>query len=110
MCGRSFTCWKVRASPSRATARCGMPAMSCSRKRTWPALIGSVQVSRLNMVDLPAPLGPMRPMISPALTSKLTSFTATSPPKRFTAPLTDSTCVPRAGSCRCGSGSTGAPV
>jgi hypothetical protein len=107
MRGRSFTCWKVRARPSRATCRCGMPAMSWSRKRTCPEVIGSVQVSRLNMVDLPAPLGPISPTISPAFTSKLTSFTATRPPKRLTAPFTDSTCVPRAGNWRCGSGSTG---
>ena len=32
MCGRSFTCWKVRARPSRATSRCGMPAMSRSEE------------------------------------------------------------------------------
>src|SRR6476620_2814875 len=36
----------------------------------------------LKQVVLPAPLGPMRPRISPSLMWKLTSFRATTPPKR----------------------------
>ena len=35
------------------------------------------------VVDLPAPLGPRKPKISPRLTSKLTRLTATKLPKRF---------------------------
>ena len=35
-----------------------------------------------NVVDLPAPLAPSRPKISPRATVKLTSFTATKSPKR----------------------------
>src|ERR1051325_9314071 len=37
----------------------------------------------LKRVVFPAPLGPMIPSRSPALTSKLTSFTAVRPPKRL---------------------------
>ncbi len=40
------------------------------------------------MVLLPAPLGPIRPTISPAFTLKLTSLTATRPPNSLRAPLT----------------------
>ena len=41
---------------------------------------GSTPVTRLKIVHLPAPFGPIRPRISPARTSKLTSLTATRPP------------------------------
>src|ERR1700761_6255481 len=39
-----------------------------------------------NSVDLPAPLGPISPRISPAATSMSTPSTATKPPKRFVSP------------------------
>src|SRR3954462_11732099 len=39
--------------------------------------------SRLNIVVLPAPLGPIRPAISPALTLSETASTAATPPKRL---------------------------
>src|SRR5688500_4246359 len=42
-------------------------------------------------VVLPAPLGPMRPTISPSYTSRSTSRTACSPPKRTPTPRIDST-------------------
>ena len=41
-------------------------------------------------VDLPEPLGPMSPSISPELTVKLMSLTATRPPKRLVRPETSS--------------------
>src|SRR5207245_9491543 len=43
---------------------------------------------QLNIVVLPAPLGPMRANTSPPSTSKLTLSTATRPPKRLVTPLT----------------------
>ena len=33
ICGRSLTCWKVRAMPRRATSRCGRPVMSLAEER-----------------------------------------------------------------------------
>ena len=48
-------------------------------------------------VVLPAPFGPIRPRISPAWSSKLTSLTATSPPKRRVAPATVKRGWPRSG-------------
>src|SRR5229473_1850704 len=43
---------------------------------------------QLNIVVLPAPLGPMSANTSPSSTSKLTLSTATRPPKRLVRPLT----------------------
>src|SRR6266849_566361 len=43
---------------------------------------------QLNIVVLPAPLGPMSANTSPSSTSKLTLSTATRPPKRLVTPLT----------------------
>ena len=91
--------------PSRARLRCDSAETSRPRNSIRPALIGRVRVSRLNSVDLPAPFGPIRPTISPARISKLTSSTATRPPKRLTAPCTASTGAPAAGRVRRGSGS-----
>src|SRR6516164_6501027 len=47
----------------------------------------------LKSVVLPAPLGPISPRISPSASVKLTSETATSPPKRLVTPLTSSKAV-----------------
>src|SRR2546427_10158914 len=43
---------------------------------------------QLNIVVLPAPLGPMRANTSPSSTPKLTLSTPTRPPKRLGTPLT----------------------
>ena len=53
-----------------------------------PVLACSAPVRRLNIVLLPAPLGPIRPRISPALRSKFTLLTAISPPNVRTASST----------------------
>ncbi len=77
-----FTCWKVRDTPRRAICRAGRPADGLAAEAhvaaEWPT---ARRITRLKVVDLPAPFGPIRPTISPARSSKLTSFTATSPPK-----------------------------
>src|SRR6478672_3372854 len=46
---------------------------------------------QLNAVVFPAPLGPIRPTISNSLTSRLTSCSACSPPKRIDRSRTSST-------------------
>lgn len=48
---------------------------------------------QLKKVVFPAPLGPMRPTISPLLTVRSTPRTAVSPPKRMVTPLASSTVV-----------------
>src|SRR6478752_6696875 len=50
----------------------------------------------LKQVVLPAPLGPMRPRISPLLMWKLTSLSATTPPKRRVTASTSSSFSPSA--------------
>ena len=56
-------------------------SLRCARKRIVPLVSGKTPVTRLNMGDLPAPLGPIRPTICPARTLKLMSLTATRPRK-----------------------------
>ena len=59
---------------------------SCPSNTTLPAFDFMCPLMILNSVVLPAPLGPIRPTISPGRTSKLTLLTATRPPKRRTRP------------------------
>ena len=102
MSGIIFTCWKVRDMPRRAMSREGSPAIDSPRNCTAPRVRGSTPVTRLNVVDLPAPLGPIRPTMSPAWIWKLTSFTATRPPNSLRTACTSSSSSPRDGLSRAG--------
>src|SRR3954454_2912107 len=78
--------------------RCGKsPAISAPSNRIEPAVGGSVPESRLKIVLLPEPFGPIRPRISPCATLNDTLLTAVKPPKRFTNPSTVSTPEPPLG-------------
>ena len=55
-----------------------------------PPVGRSMPAIRLKVVLLPEPLGPMRPRISPGLSSKDTWLTARNPPKRLDRPDTAS--------------------
>ncbi len=46
-------------------------------------MTGSARLIKLKNVVLPAPLGPMMPVIDPASTAKSTSSTAHNPPNDF---------------------------
>src|SRR5262245_45981841 len=72
---------RVRAIPIRAMACVLSPVRSRPPKSTLPLEGRSTPDSRLSSVVLPAPLGPIRPTISPAAAPKLTSFSAAVPPK-----------------------------
>ena len=67
-CGRSLTCWNVRAMPLAAIWRGGRASVTSSPRNTIaPGVrLGSVPVIRLSSVVLPAPFGPIRPSTSPA--------------------------------------------
>ena len=78
--------WKVRPTPMRHTARGGRPVMSCPLSVTRPVSGRSCPPTMLKVVDLPAPFGPMIASISPADNAKVTSFAATTPPKRLLSP------------------------
>ena len=109
MLGRSLTCWNVRAMPMPRDFHL-RTLRDVLARGNWmrPALACSAPVSRLNIVLLPAPFGPIRPRISPALRSKLTLLTAVSPPKVLTAFSTFRIRVPPSGSARRGIASAAA--
>src|SRR5437763_3164803 len=62
--------------------------MSRPAKLTRPRSTGARPQQALKVVDLPAPFGPMRPVIRPTGAEKLTSATAWIPPKRTDRPST----------------------
>ena len=55
--------------------------MSSSSKIIFPESLGKFPAIMLNNVVLPAPLGPIKPVIEPLLIFKETLFTALIPPK-----------------------------
>jgi hypothetical protein len=72
-------------TPMESRALSGSFDTSCPPTSTRPLVIGtSVVIMRISVL-LPAPLGPSRPSVSPALTVKETSFTAVILPYSFTA-------------------------
>src|SRR5215213_9323209 len=74
---------------------CGArPESSVPANLIEPADGMSVPDSRLKIVLLPEPFGPIRPRISPWSTRNDTLLTAVKPPKRFTNPSTVSTPEP----------------
>src|SRR4051794_35376035 len=76
--------WKVRASPSRARSSGGFLVTSCPAKATVPEVTGRSPVRQLKKVDLPAPLGPIRPRMSPCSTDTDASSTALKAPNALT--------------------------
>src|SRR5882757_10882747 len=73
--------WKVRARPSAARASGGRRVTSAPAKVTVPEVSGRSPVRQLKKVDLPAPLGPIRPSMSPSSTDTDASSTALKAPK-----------------------------
>src|SRR5208283_3565883 len=63
--GIARTCWNVRAMPRRAMASALRPAIDSPQNAIVPWVNGSAPQIRLNIVLLPAPLGPISPRISP---------------------------------------------
>src|ERR1700742_2014313 len=82
--------WKVRPMPARAWMSGEARVRSTPSKVTLP-LVGMVSPARqLKKVDLPAPFGPIRPMISPSLTERSALRTARKLPNAFETPLASS--------------------
>src|SRR5262245_36667433 len=73
--------WKVRAMPRRARASGANRVTSRPSKCTVPEVGCRSPVRQLKKVDLPAPLGPMRPKTSPSMTATEASSTALNAPK-----------------------------
>ena len=96
--GSSSRAGRCATTPSRAIcARAAGRRCAGRESVTSPRVSGSTPVTRLKVVDLPAPFGPIRPTISPARTSKLTSLTATRPPNSLRTACTSSTTSPARG-------------
>src|SRR5215218_5000999 len=74
--------WNVRERPMWARLRAGSAVTSRPKSSTVPAVGGNSPEMRLNSVVLPAPLGPRIARRSPGRTSRSTSLTAWTPPKR----------------------------
>src|SRR4051812_24273613 len=72
--------WKVRASPSRARSSGGFLLTSVPANETEPEVSGRSPVRQLKKVDLPAPLGPIRPRMSPSSTDTDAPSTALKAP------------------------------
>ncbi len=88
----SRTFWNERTSPRRARASGASEVTSSPNALTVPAEGVTNPEMASKRVLLPAPLGPMKPTISPPPTARLTSLSASTPPKRTPSPSTRSTC------------------
>src|SRR3954454_23156342 len=75
--------WKVRARPRCARASGVRLVMSWPSSKTVPEVDNRSPVRQLNSVDLPAPLGPIRPRISPCSSVTEALSTALKLPKAF---------------------------
>ena len=93
--GNSVAAWNVRPSPRRARPATLSPATSSPSSTTDP-LARTYPPMAFTSVDLPAPLVPISPTISPRRTSTLTSRTAWMPPKRTDTSVARNTTRPSA--------------
>ena len=75
--------WKLRASPRRVRWCAARPSSGSPAKCTLPVSLRRVPQMQLTSVDLPEPLGPIRPSRSPGWTSRSIASSATKPPKRL---------------------------
>src|SRR5918998_3741620 len=96
--------WKVRTMPFCATRWAGSPRRGLPSSDHTPVLGLSKPVSRLNSVVLPAPFGPIRPVMTPRWNSMWSTLTALRRPKRRVSPS-----ATRMGSVLRAPGSSGTP-
>ncbi len=87
---KSSTDCHERVIPARARRSGDHPETSVPSRWMLPEPRRVKPVIRSSRVVLPAPLGPISPTTSPGATSKETSSTATTPPKRTETPRTSS--------------------
>ena len=90
MVSKLFTTWKVRAMPRWQRSAAGSLVTSSPSNQIEPCVGGSTPAIRLNSVDLPAPLGPISPTISPRPTEIEMSLLAIRPEKRCQTPRVSS--------------------
>ena len=92
--GNSCEVWKVRPMPSAAMRLGFMPLMSVSSRTISPSLSLFSPEMTFSSVVLPAPLGPITPMITPGATSVLTLDSALTPPNAMDTSRMDKTVMP----------------
>ena len=90
--------WKVRTMPRWNISWVGRPAMSSPWKTMRPEVGTTSPAIMLKVVVLPAPLGPIRPVMVPARISNEQSRTACRPPNILFSFSTLSTTPPRSAS------------
>ncbi len=83
----------MRLTPRRLSREGRRPVTSRPLTRTLPRSGTSWPRMQLNSVDLPEPLGPITPRISPSRTSKETPRRACTPPNDFSMSRTSSSAV-----------------
>src|SRR5258708_24633586 len=102
--------WNVRARPSAARASGGKRVTSAPANITVPEVTGRSPVRQLKKVDLPAPLGPIRPRMSPSSTDTEALSTALKAPNALVTFFASISMAPRrAGSRRIRLGGGGGP-
>ena len=94
MCANSRIDWNVRAMPRATIALGRSPARLAPSKTTRPPSARTRPVTTLKNVVLPAPLGPMSPMMPPRGTTRSTALSATTPPNAFVTPRTSRIAAP----------------
>src|SRR5438105_1942850 len=90
---KGFTIWKVRPMPAAQTWSGLNPWMGEPLKRMEPESGAYTPAIMLKMVVLPAPLGPMRPLMSPSGISNEALFTARRPRNDLLMPRTSSSAI-----------------
>src|SRR5438046_1376719 len=85
--------WNVRLTPLCAICLGGRPSIRLPSSRTTPASGTSCPLIRLKHVVLPAPLGPISAINSPAGTENETLRTACTPSNAFERSITSSTAL-----------------
>ena len=80
----SLGIWNVRASPNPKVWSMLIPSIRRPRKCISPLVGAMAPDTRLNSVVLPAPFGPMSPVIASGTISSEQWSTARTPPKSFT--------------------------
>src|SRR5438876_2034745 len=78
------------ATPARATVSGRWPRIEWPSSRISPACAGTSPMIACNVVDLPAPFGPIKPTISPSATARSRPLTAGTPPYRISTPASSS--------------------
>jgi hypothetical protein len=77
--GKPRAIWNVRTRPTDAIRSGRQPVMSWPSNATVPESGGTTPETQLNKVVLPAPFGPISPVMRPGSTARSTPLSACTP-------------------------------